>query len=32
MSTDISALEKALAEHTVYDAWQYVKSLQETLS
>lgn len=31
MSIDISALEKALAEHKVYDAWQYVKSLQETL-
>lgn len=31
MSIDISALERALAEHKVYDAWQYVKSLQETL-
>lgn len=25
-------LEKALAKHKVYDAWQYVKSLQETLN
>ena len=31
MSIDISVLEKTLAEHKVYDAWQYVKSLQETL-
>lgn len=30
--TDIKKLEKALAEHKVYDAWQYVKSLQETLN
>lgn len=27
----INTLEKTLAEHKVYDAWQYVKSLQETL-
>lgn len=25
-------LEKVLAKHKVYDAWQYVKSLQETLN
>ena len=31
MPIDISRLERALAEHKVYDAWQYVKSLQETL-
>lgn len=30
--TDIKKLEKALAKHKVYDAWQYVKSLQETLN
>lgn len=32
MTIDINLLEKTLAEHKVYDAWQYVKSLQETLS
>lgn len=31
MPIDISRLERTLAEHKVYDAWQYVKSLQETL-
>lgn len=31
MSIDFSVLERSLAEHKVYDAWQYVKSLQETL-
>lgn len=31
MSIDFSVLERTLAEHKVYDAWQYVKSLQETL-
>ena len=32
MSVDINVLEKSLAEHKVYDAWQYVKSLRETLA
>lgn len=31
MPIDISRLERTLAEYKVYDAWQYVKSLQETL-
>ena len=31
MPIDISRLERTLAEHKVYDAWQYIKSLQETL-
>lgn len=31
MAIDIGSLKKALAEHKVYDAWQYVESLQETL-
>ncbi len=30
-SIDMAMLEKTLAEHKVYDAWQYVKSLQETI-
>ena len=30
--TDMKKLEKALAKNKVYDAWQYVKSLQETLN
>jgi len=32
MAIDINLLERTLAEHKVYDAWQYVQSLQETLS
>lgn len=32
MSIDIRMLEKSLAEYKVYDAWQYVESLRETLS
>lgn len=32
MSIDLKLLEKRLAEYKVYDAWQYVQSLQETLS
>jgi len=31
MTTDLKALEKQLAKHKVYDAWQYVESLNETL-
>lgn len=31
MAIDIKDLEKKLAQHKVYDAWQYVKSLRETL-
>ncbi|MCY9549398.1 hypothetical protein [Lysinibacillus xylanilyticus] len=31
MNIDFKKLEKELAEQKVYDAWQYVKSLQETL-
>lgn len=31
MSIDISVLQRALAKHKVYNAWQYVESLQETL-
>ncbi|WZL73403.1 hypothetical protein QBE52_01315 [Clostridiaceae bacterium 35-E11] len=32
MSIDLKLLRKRLAEHKVYDAWQYVNSLQETLT
>jgi len=32
MSFDYNLLERKLAEKKVYDAWQYVKSLQETLT
>lgn len=32
MSINISMLEKSLAEYKVYDAWQYVESLRETLN
>jgi len=32
MSLDLKMLEKELAEYKVYDAWQYVISLRETLS
>ena len=32
MSIDLKLLEKRLAEYKVYDAWQYVQSLRETLS
>lgn len=31
MPIDINKLERTLAENKVYDAWQYVESLQETL-
>lgn len=31
MNIDIKKLEKVLAENKVYDAWQYVQSLMETL-
>lgn len=31
MAIDFRALQKTLAEHKVYDAWQYVQSLRETL-
>lgn len=31
MSVDIKVLERVLAENKVYDAWQYVQSLYETL-
>lgn len=31
MNIDFKQLEKKLAEQKVYDAWQYVKSLHETL-
>lgn len=31
MGIDFTLLERKLAEHKVYDAWQYVVSLQETL-
>lgn len=31
MNIDFKLLEKTLAEHKVYDAWQYVESLNETL-
>lgn len=31
MPIDIKTLEKTLAEYKVYDAWQYVESLRETL-
>jgi hypothetical protein len=31
MNIDFRLLERSLAEHKVYDAWQYVKSLHETL-
>lgn len=31
MAIDINELKKKLAEHRVYDAWQYVESLRETL-
>ncbi|MEC0106883.1 hypothetical protein P4H27_08020 [Paenibacillus taichungensis] len=31
MAVDFKLLERTLAEHKVYDAWQYVKSLHETL-
>lgn len=29
---DLKAMQKTLAEHKVYDAWQYIESLSETLS
>lgn len=32
MGIDLKLLEKRLAEHKVYDAWQYVQSLRETLN
>ena len=32
MAIDFNLLERTLAEHKVYDAWQYVQSLQETLN
>lgn len=32
MTIDVKLLEKTLAQHKVYDAWQYVQSLQETLN
>ena len=32
MNIDIKKLEKTIAENKVYDAWQYVQSLFETLS
>ncbi|TKJ92949.1 hypothetical protein PaeCFBP13512_06270 [Paenibacillus sp. CFBP13512] len=31
MNIDFKLLERTLAEHKVYDAWQYVESLNETL-
>ena len=31
MAIDLKLLEKRLAEYKVYDAWQYVQSLRETL-
>ena len=31
MAIDLSVLKNTLAEHKVYDAWQYVESLRETL-
>lgn len=31
MQVDINTLERTLAENKVYDAWQYVESLRETL-
>lgn len=31
MDLNLKNLEKTLAEHKVYDAWQYVRSLDETL-
>lgn len=32
MRFDYKLLEKKLAEYKVYDAWQYVQSLQETIN
>lgn len=32
MTFDYNKLEKALAQNKVYDAWQYVQSLRETIS
>ena len=31
MAVDLKTVEKTLAEYKVYDAWQYVESLRETL-
>ncbi|MBU3130561.1 hypothetical protein [Clostridium tagluense] len=32
MTIDLNAFQKSLAQHKVYDAWQYVESLRETLT
>lgn len=32
MPINLEEFEKSLAENKVYDAWQYIESLRETLS
>jgi len=32
MNIDLKTFQKSLAQHKVYDAWQYIESLRETLT